>query len=645
MTSTLTLPSRITARVDGHTDTIITSSVVGNGGEGIVSKCNFGGKEYAVKVIFPSMRSQLRFDKLKAQIHRVPSMPNRTVKPLKLVYDDDTNQVIGLAMELLAIDMYDELSHWMDVTWRTDNNVTFEEVVSVFYEIREELELLHKAGYTIGDFNPGGVLILKKQHWNDSNEMRRVRIVDADTVAFDNYPCLVYTMAYLDPQIPTQQASNGDIELLSGFKPEHDLFAFDALFLQALTTANVWDGYHPIYQMSAKINYMKGWTVLHDDVDYPTDALPFEDLPDVFQRKFRESFLDGKRELFPVEAFQQALGIASSFSLRKRQSTPAVSDVMVNLLETLFSGLGDIVDFTIAEGAINILTRDANGDYAYHVYYMGRTRQEPVRGTRANYRYRILSSGYVIENAPKSNSDFVTLRIYNVLKHEWFDVATVTGLRQEPIIAGGGNRVVTADAKNYLTGIGLGDSNEHSRLKTVNRNTSVKYDPQTGNIAGYILTMTMYSWFFVRGQNAYDISLTPLEETEYVKDWTVKFYQNRAVVIRLTELKGQLYTRIDEVNLSTVFRGANKDRLVNSLEPIDGELFKPLDSCEYAFDRDGNGVLFYATNNGIQRDNLSTGETTLFDATKNLVQRGTKIRLFGNGMVLAHQDRVDYVEM
>ena len=644
--STMTLPSRMRIRVGNHTDILDTGSIVGNGGEGIVGKCVFDGEECAVKVIFPSMRNPVRFAKLKAQIKRIPPMPGRTVRPIELAYDDDTGELVGFAMSLIPIDQYDELTHWFDVQWRIDNQITSEQVITVFYELNDELTQMREAGYAIGDFNSGGVLVLKPSLWDESNKMKRIHIVDPDTVAFDDFPCLVYTLAYLDPQMTTQMATNGDLIPMDAFTPTHDLFAFDALFFQGLTTANVWDGYHPDFQMSAKINYMNNWTVLHSDVDYPLDAVPFEDLPEKFQRKFRESFLEGKREPFPVEYFEEALGLASSFSLRPRQSKPAVSGLNVSLFETLFSGLGDVVDFTIAENAINILTRDDIGQYMYSVSYMGRTKQMPVDGTLTDCTYRILDSGYVIERTPPRAESHVDIRVFDVINQKWFTVVTATGLKGKPIVGGGGKRVVVADSKNYLSATGLGDSDERSRLKTVNPNSQIKSDPQTGNIAGYIQTMDMYNWFFVRGINAYDIPLTELEETEHVRDWTVKFHQNRAVVIRLTELKGQMYTRIDEVNLSTTFRGVeDKDRLLPGLQPADGQLFKPLDSCEYAFDRDGNGVLFYATNNGIQRDNLATGETTVFDATKSLVQRGTKIRIYNRGLALAHQDRVDYIEL
>lgn len=643
--SNMALPTQIDVRVGNSVTTVDTGSLIGGGGEGVVAKISLGSGQYAVKIILPVMRNRLRFDKLKAQIGRVPPMPNRTVKPLELVYDDRTGELIGFAMELLDVDQYDELTFWLDPVWRADNDVTFEEVVQIFYELREELEMLHGAGYTIGDFNPGGVLILKKHLWNATNQMQRLRVVDADCCAFDRFPCLVYTLAYLDPNIQTRQANDGQLELKETFRPEHDLFAFDALFFQALTTANVWDGYHPTFQMNAKINFKKGWTVLHDDVDYPQDALPFEDLPPTFQDKFVRSFVHGERELFPVHFLEDALGIAGSFTLRRRQSTPTVSDIMVSLFETYFDNLDNIVDTEVVDGALYVLDKSDDGVYTYHSLYMGNHKAYVIPNTNPNCTYRILDKGFVIEYQPPVDRKFAILYIFDVHTGERHHVTSSTGIQNCPIVAGGGGRVMFTDAKNYLRAQYITAPEQVTALKTINRNVEIKSDMGTGNVCGYIRTMDLYSWFFIRGDLAYDIpNIAQLEPAEYMRDWAVRFYKNRAILLRLTEFKGQLRTRIDEVNLSSTFKG--KDRLVLSREPHDGELFKPLDGCEYGFDSGtGEGVILYATDGGIVRENLNTGEVVLLDQTDNLVQRGMKLRRHGYGMLAIGRNRIDYIEI
>lgn len=632
----LSLPPALKVRIDGSVYTLDTTSPIGDGGEAVVIKQSINGKNYAIKIIHPIMRNPARVRKLEAQINRKPPLPDRAVKPLKPVYDAMTNELIGHCMELIQIDRYDDLGWWFKKQFRKDNNIEFKDICSVFYELKMELDAIHKAGYVIGDFNPGCVLILKKQFWNKNNEYKRLRIVDTDTMEFDQFPCAVYSMSWFDFKNIKNIKDLGKKRI---YTPETDAFSFDALFFEALTTAGVYDGFHDLYD-GHKARMERGLTILHPDVEYPDDAVPFDSLPKDFQTQFEEVFVKGMRRLVTEQAFMNALGLKIQPTLQARQTAVQYSKD-VRVYQEVLKGMGDIIDFIVNGNTIHALVKDKDV-FKYVICYEGNNQQFVIPNTSNTNYYRILDAGFIIE-IPYSIQDgqVIQLRACAVHDKNWFTITTMNGLKGQPIVSGGHGMLLTA-AKNYIVAKELEDLESGFEQKhMVNQNAVIKTDPVTGNTMGYIRTGMNYNWFFMRGVLSYDVDLSELENTETMKDVAVFYSENTALVVRLTEFKGALRTRFDEISLSASHQ--NNRLLFSRL--VDNEMFKPLSSMVYARPNSSNSIIFYAGNNGIVKENLISGEVKVFQQTQKLVRKGSHLRFYKDGLAVIEDDKIAYISM
>lgn len=620
MTSLTTLPAQLNVIINGQPITIDTKDILGDGGEGIVFKVKVSGRVLAGKIIHPSMRSAVRVRKLEAQIQRRPPMTHRAIAPLHLIQDASTALVIGMCMEMVNPDSYDDLVWWMKDEFRKTNKIDFQDVCWIFLEIREELEALHKAGYIIGDFNPGGIKVMKKHLWADANQMQRIKFLDADCVEFDSHCCPVFSIAYLDYKLAPHIK---DIGAKRTFSEWSDYFAFDAMFYQALTTANVYDdGWHDRYD-APKMRLIHGLTVLHPEVEYPDEAVPIDQLPTGFQKHFQDSFLKGERRLFPLDVLQQALGL--QVQLSARPFAPTTQHLKVNVYQKLLQSPGDILDFYVSGGVITLLVSEVNL-YVY-TYFEGITRQVGTLTRNPKSIYQLMDSEHVLETQV-SNRPQTTVTIYHVPSGIRSEPMTLVGAKGMPI-AGGGNGHFYSASGFYLYGAPVEKPAIGAALHTVSPNAALLCDPLTGNAVVWSRIGAHYSWFFVRNDHAYDAQITPLDDTETMEDIAAIWGSSTVLVVRLTEYKGAKRTRLDEVTLSSSWD--REERLLFN-RVMDGEVFRPLNGIAYAH-QNGMASILYATQAGIIRESLNTGANQVFASTKGLVRKGDSLRFYRDGLI------------
>lgn len=628
--------------IDGEKMTIRTDQLINQGGEGAVFGVNTRKRGYiAAKVIHPVMRSGSRFQKLVAQIKRQPPMPHRTVAPDDLIYDAHSpKEILGLTMKYIDVSQYDQLIWWTKQEFRLSNQISFNDIVEVMYEVREEVDEAHIDGYFYGDFNPKGILVLKKKYWTEGNKNDRVRIVDADAAVFDNFHCEVFTLDYLDPRLwdKIKRKVLSYVEYDEG----SDNWAFMAMFLQVLTTIAPWHGYHPIWQQNMKALIARGLTVLHqkDGVEYPPNAVPLSQLPKPFQDYFEDIMVNGKRYLIGEDVLANILGRTTNVVLsRPVTATPVAANVQV---VKIFDDMGLILDFFISGDVIHVLCISNEGKYLYMTYYNGKLSMSEIKGVQLGMTYRILSPNLVseVDQTPIQASSG-PFRVYNLQYNSWRNEMSGTGLARYPIVGGGNGRM------NIIAGGRLNsrDINNASDIKaghTVGKNSDVRTDIVSGSLAGYNLNGVTYSWFFSRKGFTYDIPISPLRDAEFMTDWEVLWGDNSALLVRKTEYQGNVQTRLDEVDLTS---SNVQKRVIGRPLTIDEQLFRPINGAAYVRDDQDGSLIFYATQEGIVQENLRTQKRDVFNKTKGVVNAGQALRLYQDGMLAIGDGKVIYVTL
>ena len=600
------------------------NSIIGDGGEGVLYSLAHEGKNWAIKIIYPHMRTAARMNKLTAMIGRKPSLPNRTVKPLDVITDAQTTKVIGLAMELVDIDKYDKLIWWFKDSYRTANQITFEDICHVFYELLDELERIHNAGYVIGDFNPGGILILKKQFWNDKNANNRIKLVDADSMEFDNFPCVVFSLAWFDYKLAPVLKDLGKDKIYSKLS---DYFSFDALFFQALTRAGVYDGFHPMYT-DVKNLMTRGLTVLHKDVEYPDYAVDYKVLPPDFVTHFTKSFVDGERKLFPKNVLGKAIGLKVDLT----QLPPQIVDLPMKTFNILLENIGNIVDFVIIGDEIHLLC-EQNNVYYYLVKQGSKLQKYDIVSQIHYVNISILNPYYILikNNTGKLANTLAEFEIYDVKTKTSKGYYTQAGYLGEHLVGGGNGELFTASNNALIAQPLVG--NTYRTLRSVNSFTRIKSDPGSGNVVGYMRSGMSYLFFFKRDNNVYDVYLDQLEQGETMQpdDFCALWGKNSALLIRFTTHQGSRRTLITEVNLSATFVG--DERIIGQTRIYKDELFNPINSAAYVV-HSNQSYIFYATQAGVMRENLHTSETKLFQNTKRVATKGDTLRFWNNVLLL-----------
>lgn len=626
---------------DGVAQHLDNANLLNQGGEAIV----FEGKDkskkaVALKIIHPVMRNGHRFQKLTAQIKRLPPVPKRTVGPEKPVFDSNGKDIIGFGMKLIDIDKYDQLIWWTQQEYRLTNQIDVNDITLVFYEIRQEVEAAAKAGYVYADFNPKGILVLKKEFWDDTNVNDRIRIVDADAAIFDGYKCEVYTLDYLDPRMmPDIINKIGYVNYDKG----SDVFAYTAMLLQVLTTIGPWHGFHKQWQSNPKALAKRNLHVLAPDVEYPTNGVPFDQIPAEYQKYIRSVLVDGKRDLISESVFTSLLGIKGhQYNLYARQSTPTVTNANAHS-QLLLKDLGLIVDFFVSGDMIHVLCLDQTGVYRYVTYFNNTTTDQRVVGSQKGANIRILDDGILSEVSKKpSKVSTAPFRTYDMKHKRWRDHMGAISVNKLPIVGGGAGNIYTG-SNGYIMVQQYRNTSTLEFGHSIGVASDMISDPVTGNMAGYNKVYNSYNWFFSRNGNTYDIPISPLRDTEFMTKYDVLWGSNSAILVRLTEYQGVQWTRMDEVNLSSRTNGG---RIIGTPRMVDEQIFWPLNGAAYMRNEtSGESIIIYATNNGVTRENLTTGAINVFDKTQGLVTKGISLRLYKTGLLGIGDGKVVYITL
>lgn len=268
--------------------TLEDRDLIGVGGEARV----YRDRDLAIKIyhgVDPNAgpAEQVRLARLyelrKRKIHNFPNhLPSAVLGPRDLVLDPHSGETIGFTMKLVHGTDFRKLA------LRGHGGSTFDrdQLAPLFHDLWTTVDHLHRHGVVIGDLNDGNVLFDGSRAW----------VIDADSLQFSKYPCVVAHERFLDPQL-----YNIDFDKEHGvFTPESDWYSFSVMLLSSLVHVHPYGGVHPSYPTLLHRAEAR-CSVFDDSVLYPKGAIPLSVLPEPLSEWFRGLFERGERGRFPKD--------------------------------------------------------------------------------------------------------------------------------------------------------------------------------------------------------------------------------------------------------------------------------------------------------------------------------------------------------
>ena len=252
--------------------------LLGQGGEGQV----FRSGDLAIKIFFEVT------DARKKKLAAFPTnLPARVVGPQAVVTDGKGN-VIGYAMSRLenALDAHQLASR----KWRDGEAISQNDVLCTFRDLWQTLSTLHARDIIVGDLNDGNVALTRPlTPW----------LIDADSLQFKGFPCVVAHERFLDPRL-----YGIDLSLTSALDRASDTYAFAVLLFSALCFVHPFGGAHASYPTLLRRAEARH-SVLRGDVKLPHSAMRPEILDDDLLAWLSDTF-DRDRRSAPTPALLEA---------------------------------------------------------------------------------------------------------------------------------------------------------------------------------------------------------------------------------------------------------------------------------------------------------------------------------------------------
>lgn len=220
---------------------------------------------------------------------KLPEFPHwvgaRVVGPERVITLGN-HPIDGYEMDL--VDNAVTLTKYTERGWKARERVTLDQIVQIFVDLHDTITELHACGMRIGDFKPDNVLVTDLKAF----------IVDAESMAYGDWPCRTFTENYVDPQLcdPTKDTQ----VLIHPYTRSSDWYAYTVMLFQVLTNLNPYDGTYRAPKGQPPCNdaqrALRGISVFNPNVTVPNFAASIVNLNDEVQHYFFNVFETGLRE-------------------------------------------------------------------------------------------------------------------------------------------------------------------------------------------------------------------------------------------------------------------------------------------------------------------------------------------------------------
>ena len=216
------------------------------------------------------------------------NLPPEVVAPIDLAYDTQGGTIVGYTMPFAQ--GMEELMKLSVRAYRDTSGIDNNKVVEVFRELHRVVNLIHRSGVVIGDFNDLNIM----------TDGTVVRLIDADSMQFGTFMCHTYTNRFIDPLLCPPHV----LTLARPHNEQSDWYAYFVMLLQSLLYVGPYGGVHRPAQ-GKRLTYdgrvLGRVTFLNADVIYPKPAIPYGMLPDELLGYLEKVFSKDVREPFPAK--------------------------------------------------------------------------------------------------------------------------------------------------------------------------------------------------------------------------------------------------------------------------------------------------------------------------------------------------------
>lgn len=266
--------STVTMSGSGRRVRLDDRDLLGVGGEGRVFRVG----PHALKVFFTMT------DARRKKLAAFPTgLPEAVVGPVELCTDPRGN-VIGYAMRVLerAIDIH----RLGQRKWRDESaHLTTNDVLATFRQLAAAVDALHARGIVVGDLNDGNVVLTPDG---------RPWLIDADSMQFASFPCVVAHERFLDPRL-----YGVDLATTAALSRDSDFYALAVMLFTSLLFVHPFGGAHASYPTMLRRAEARH-SVLRGDVKLPHSATRPDVLPDDALAWFTRVFDRDAREQLPA---------------------------------------------------------------------------------------------------------------------------------------------------------------------------------------------------------------------------------------------------------------------------------------------------------------------------------------------------------
>ncbi len=258
----------VTLSASGRRVRLDDRHLLGVGGEGRV----FRSGDLALKIFFSA--TDARQKKLAA----FPTgLPDAVVGPRELCTDTRGN-VVGFAMR--ALDGAVDIHRLGQRKWRDANAASANDVLATFRELTATVATLHARRIVVGDLNDGNVVVTRDP--SVGGQIRRQSpspnwrpwLIDADSMQFASFPCVVAHERFLDPRL-----YGVDLAATRALSPASDHYALAVMLFTSLLFVHPFGGAHASYPTMLRRAEARH-SVLRGDVKLPCSAATLDVLSD-----------------------------------------------------------------------------------------------------------------------------------------------------------------------------------------------------------------------------------------------------------------------------------------------------------------------------------------------------------------------------
>ena len=630
--------------IDGRKYPIDQADVLGSGGEAVVVRVKLGKANAAVKIYHKIDAARIR--KLRDFI-ALPPFPKNVYAPLRLVYDAGGRKVVGFAMNL-APRGNEVVQMLASKSFRKANPAYHSQFVTdLFINGHSAVEGMHARGVVVGDFNDLNVMFRSTDFL----------FIDVDSFQFGSHPCMVATENFLAPELFNTNLSAGP-----HFKPEHDWYAFLAMYIRSLLLVHPYGGVHKDYRTIPQ-RALARVVAFDDGVKYPKPAYSPDLLNDALFGLIDRMFKKGERFPVPVEILREyrdslvQCNSCSTMHPAERSSCPQCATINMQQVqrrvkvvagpgrmtvhsEILLETPGNFIWHRVSGKTVLAIAHEG-GMYALYRKELGGSeiRQELFAPKRTKVKFDMFGGRYLVVSQDSSDGETLILDVSG---------NTPKGVHKTIVADYEGDRVFACSRDHMLRVYGgtlfRGDIHPVNRTFSevglggmMKNQTWITASPMNDLVFGFQRFFGELNYFLYRFDRRdtgerYDVQLPRLDDGESIIDTSVQFAATSLLFMMKTEIRGRTYTRV------FVIHRDNGDVLAKyRVEALSSDTHRNIHGKAFAKPSGSHGVILHPTDDGVVQEVLDAagaGKQTLLTETEQFVAETDKLTQFGDGILV-----------